>query len=409
MLVPMRNPDRIRLAYLVTHPIQYQAPLLRLIAAQDDIDLTVFFQSDLSTRPYHDQGFGRTIEWDIPLLDGYRYEYLPTLGNRDKITPWTPFSYGMNRRLARGAFDALWIHGYSRPSSWAAIAAAQRNSIPVLIRDEAHSISTPRSALRASMKHRFFKFLSAYCSGFMAIGEMNKRYYLENGISEDKIFSMPYCVDNAWFAGRARNAAPQRETLRRELGLTSGRPIILYASKLQSRKRPGDLLSAFEQLITARVSSETPYLLFVGDGELKAELEARARTMANDNVKFLGFRNQTELPALFDLCDVFVLPSQLEPWGLIVNEVMNAARPVIVSDHVGCAPDLVMDGINGYRYPTGDVDALARALALTLQDSKTCASMGKESLRIISRWSFEEDVAGLRAALAALRQAEVTG
>lgn len=394
---------KLRLAYLVTHPIQYQAPLLRLISRQDDIDLTVFFLSDMSTRPYHDVGFGRTIEWDVPLLEGYRHEFLPALGGRDRITALRPYSYGLGKRLAAGAFDALWIHGYSRPSSWAAIVAAYRHSVPVLIRDEAHEISAPRGRAKAFLKRNFFKMLSRYCFGFMAIGEMNKQYYLKNGIDRHKIFSMPYCVDNSWFAEKAKAAAPQREALRRKLGLEAGRPIILYASKLQRRKRPGDLLSAFERLVAGRMTGRTPYLLFAGDGELKGELQDRAaRSAAGEHVKFLGFQSQTELPGLFDLCDVFVLPSELEPWGLVVNEVMNAAKPVIVSDHVGCAPDLVVDGANGYKYPTGDVEALARVLMLTLKDPEVSRSMGQESFRIISSWGFEQDLAGLRAALAAV-------
>ena len=90
---------RYRIAYLVTHPIQYQAPLLRLIAEQPDFDLTVFFQSDFSLHTHHDEGFGRAIAWDIPLLDGYRHEFLPAIGRRDMISAHRPFSYGFIRRL----------------------------------------------------------------------------------------------------------------------------------------------------------------------------------------------------------------------------------------------------------------------------------------------------------------------
>jgi glycosyltransferase involved in cell wall biosynthesis len=117
------------------------------------------------------------------------------------------------------------------------------------------------------------------------------------------------------------------------------------------------------------------------------------------DVRFLGFRNQTELPAFFDLCDVFVLVSKHEPWGLVVNEVMAAGRAVIVGDEVGCAPDLVKNGVNGFTVPAGDIDALVEALCVVTGSAERARRMGEESRRIIDTWSFSEDVAGLRRAL----------
>jgi glycosyltransferase involved in cell wall biosynthesis len=96
---------------------------------------------------------------------------------------------------------------------------------------------------------------------------------------------------------------------------------------------------------------------------------------------------------------VFVMPTVFEPWGLVVNEAMNAGRAVIVSDQVGCAPDLVRDGDNGFVYQAGNVADLHRVLRMALADPVRLRHMGRRSLDIINRWSFEEDVQGLRAAL----------
>lgn len=393
---------KYRVAYLVTHPIQYQAPLLRLLSAQPDIDLTVFFQSDLSVKGYRDPGFGRTIEWDIPLLDGYRHEFLPAFGARDTLAGLRPYSYGIATRLWRTQFDVLWVHGYARWFNWIAILAARMASIPVLMRDEATSISNPRSAFKATAKRLiFFSALRAVCNGFLAIGTLNRKYYLANGIAERSIFSVPYCVDNDFFAGRARAASRRREELRTELGLSPGRPVVLYASKFQRRKRAHDLLAAFEQIAPRIPDGTRPYLLFLGDGEMRQELETRAASIRQD-VQFLGFRNQSELPAFFDLCDVFVLPSEFEPWGLIINEVMSVGRPVIVSDHVGCWPDLVRNGVNGYVYPVGDVGALADALQRCIEQRETLDAMGRASRAIIEQWNYQKDLDGIRAALAAI-------
>jgi glycosyltransferase involved in cell wall biosynthesis len=139
----------------------------------------------------------------------------------------------------------------------------------------------------------------------------------------------------------------------------------------------------------------------VGDGEERARLEEQTLSSAFGNdVRFTGFKNQTELPALFALCDVFVLPSVYEPWGLVVNEAMAAARAVIVSDEVGCQSDLVQDGVNGRVFPAGDIDALRASLRDVLSVPGRAREMGAEGLAIIRKHSFEEDVAGLRQALA---------
>lgn len=391
-----------RIAYLVTHPIQYQAPLLRLIASQPDIDLTVFFQSEGALHGYRDPGFGHVVQWDVPLLDGYRHEFLPTLGRRDVITAQRPLSYGIGRRLRAGRFDALWVHGYARGTNWLAMLAAKAIGTKVLVRDEANALSAPRSPVRRLAKAAFFRTFGRLIDGFLTIGSANRDYYLANGIHSDRLFSVPYCVNNEYFRSRAAATAPGRERLRGTLGLEAGRPIILYASKFQRRKRPDDLLRAYERLIGDLNGRSVPYLLYVGDGKMRRSVEAEASAKRLDGVRFLGFRNQSELPALFDLCDVFVLPSVHEPWGLVVNEVMTVGRAVIVGDEVGCAPDLVRNGENGFTFPAGDVASLAEALRRVVSSPERMRAMGEASRAIIDAWSFREDLAGLRHALQAV-------
>lgn len=393
---------RWRIAYLVTHPIQYQAPLLRLIAAQPDMDLTVFFQSEGALGRHFDAGFGQIVHWDVPLLDGYRHEFLPALGRRDLITTHRPFSYGIARRLLRGNFDVLWVHGYSRPFNWEAMLVAKLAGLKVLVRDDATLAGTRRRWTRRVVKQVFFRLLATMVDGFLAVGTANADYYRAHGVPARKIFVLPYAVDNEFFAKRAAEAAPVRDRLRASLGLEPRRPVILFASKFQARKRPLDLLRAYEQLLARGSMRAPPYLLFVGDGELRAAVEAEAASKQLTGVRFLGFRNQTELPALFDLCDVFVLPSVNEPFGLVVNEVMAAGRAVVATDEVGCAPDLVKPGVNGQTFSAGDVAGLADALERVLVPPSRAQAMGNASRDIIGRWSFAEDIKELRRALAEL-------
>jgi glycosyltransferase involved in cell wall biosynthesis len=304
-------------------------------------------------------------------------------------------NYGLARRLRQGRFDALWVHGYAPWYNQLALATAKAMGIITLVRDDVSALSKQRSAFKTALKRQtFFRFLNVVTDGFLAIGTWNRAYYEANGIPSERIFTAPYCVDNGYFRARAEAAAPHRESFRASLGLQPGRPVILYASKLQRRKKPDELLSAHLSLD----GPVRPYLLFVGDGEMRSELEAAA----DESVLFLGFRNQSELPAFFDLCDIFVLPSVEEPWALIVNEVMCAGKPVVVSDQVGCWPDLVQDGINGFVFPAGDVVALADCLAALVSDGARRVEMGAAGRKIIESWGIPEATDVLRIALASL-------
>jgi glycosyltransferase involved in cell wall biosynthesis len=388
----------LRLAYFVSHPIQYQAPLLRRIAREPDIELEVFFSSDHTVRGYMDEGFGVRVDWDVPLLAGYGSSFLPRWREAgQKPGFWRPLNGGIFERLERGRFDAVWSHGYNTANSLRAIASAAMLGIPVLLRAESTLDDRERGWAKLIAKECFFRVLRAQVSAVLAIGEANARYWRHYLGAEMPIFRMPYAVDNEFFQRRTVEAAAGREALRAELGLKPGRPVILFASKLQERKRCADLMAAHRLLREPR-----PYLVIVGDGEERKRLEEQvaADPEAYGEVRFLGFRNQTEMPRYLDLCDVFVLPSRHEPWGLVVNEAMNAGRAVVVSDDVGCQEDLVREGETGAVFPVGDVAALANAIQRVLAAPETAARMGAAARAHIRRFSFEQDVIGLREALA---------
>ena len=391
----------VRIAYLVTAPIIYQAPLLRRLAAEPDLTITTFFCSNVSLKEY-DAGFGSGFKWDVPLLGGYKYEFLPVLGSRDRVSLVRPFNYGLSKRLRGGRFEILWIHGYMRAFNLAAIAIAKRMGIKVLIRDEATSISAHRGPVRRTIKRSLFAALRHLCDGFLAIGNLNREYYRSYGISADKIFDVPYAVDNDFFASRARVAARSHSKFRAALELTDDRPVILNVARMTARKRARDLLEAYAKLSPNGRIEPNAYLIFVGDGERRMELETRAAELGWNSIRFAGAINQTKLPAYYDLCDIFVLPSIREPWGLVVNEAMSAGCAVVVSDEVGCNPDLVRQGQNGYTYRAGDINQLAARLKLLIADPARCRAMAERGREIIRGWSFEQDVMGLKAAVANL-------
>jgi len=397
---------RIRLAYFVSHPIQYQAPLLRLLAQQPDIDLTVLFGSDFSAKSYHDEGFGVQVCWDTELLNGYPYEFLPAFRDVGNESFSSPISRGLLAALkdknGKNRFDLLWIHGYASLNQLQGILLGRLLGIPVLVRAESSLEDRPRGVLKLLAKRAFFVALKHLIQGVLPIGTRNHaywRFYLGDSFP---LFTVPYAVDNAWFQQQSLQSQHTRSQLQNELGLDPSRPVILFASKLQERKLCCDLIEAFLRLSEQPQPMPQPYLVIVGDGEERAALERQAAQDASDSIRFCGFRNQSELPRFFDLCSVFVLPSRHEPWGLIVNEVMNAARPVILSTDVGCSVDLVTNGVEGFIYPTGDIQQLENALRSVLESPDRAKIMGNNALERIRGWNFEEDVRGLRQAIVQL-------
>ena len=392
---------RVRLAYLVSHPIQYQAPLLRRIAQEADIELTVFFGSDFSVRGYKDEGFGVGVKWDVPLVEGYKHVFLPKLRDLDTVSVASPLNYGILSGLRGGGgagFDALWVHGYATVNAMHGMLAAKALGIPVLLRAESWLRDRGRSGLKLGLKRIFFAGLKRLVSAVLPIGTLNAEYWRYYFVDEIPQFSMPYSVDNDYFAERAREAAGRRGELRAELGLDAARPVILFCSKLQERKHCDHLIAAYARLAGGG-AEPLPYLVIVGDGEQRGSLERQAEATGLDGIRFCGFRNQSELPRFFDLATVFVLPSRHEPWGLSVNEMMNARRPAIISDDVGCGPDLIEDGVNGWVYPVGDVKALAAMLRRVLEVPGRADAMGERAFARVQGWGFEEDVRGLRRAL----------
>jgi hypothetical protein len=251
----------------VTHPIQYQAPLLRRIAAEPGIDLTVFFCSDFSLRSYLDPDFGKAIAWDIPLTGGYRHEILPAVGGRDRVSFWRPFNYGLARRLNRGNFDVLWVHGYNRWFHWRAMAGAKIRGLKVLVRDEATPISAPRSYLKRIVKRWFFLGLRKCVDGFLASGPQRvlSLLVLPRGFPVPLRWIMAFLVIRP--GGRR-----EREHCARTW-VEAGRPASFTPASYRSQTRR-DLLEAYIRMSPDQAGSAS-YLVFIGDGDQQS-LERRA-------------------------------------------------------------------------------------------------------------------------------------
>ena len=387
---------KYRLAVLMTHAICYHGPLFRRLNEDPEIDVTVFYCCpDFGLTDGWDAEIGRRYKWDIPVLEGYPFHILRNFSPRpERGGFWGFVNPGIVWALVKGRYDAVMIHGYRVCSEWLGLFGASLTRTPMLFRGEMGARPVG-SRGRERLKRLVWAWLARRRSAFLAISTSSRRFYEQYGVGSDRVFLVPYSVDNKFFMAASAEWRPRREEIRRRLGLPPDLPVIVQTSKLIPRKRPFDLLEAH-----ARLGGRAA-LMFVGDGELRASLEACVRDQAIRNVVFVGFQNQGQIGAYYAASDIFVLPSAHDIFGASVNEAMCFGLPVVASDTVGATLDLVRHGGNGLVYPAGDVGALTTALKALVDDADCRHRMGEASLQRISDWNYERCVAGVREALEA--------
>jgi len=392
--------NQYKLAVVNSHPIQYFAPLYSYLSKSPELTITAIYCSDFSLRGAIDPGFGRPVKWDVDLLTGYHSIFLGQAAK--KRIPggfWSLVCPQIWREIRGGKYDAVLLHGYSYAVNVLAFLAAKTKGIPVLLRSETH-LGLQRSRWKLQLRDSVLAVIYKFVDGFLAIGTLNSEYYRSLGIPESKIFQVPYAVDNDRFTDSIKNKSDIRKSVRKKFDLPLDRPVVLYASKLTRRKHPDALIKAMAILRSEGCESA---LFLVGAGELEAELKNLTHSLGLDaDVIFGGFINQAELPQIYAASDIFVLPSENEPWGLVVNEVMCAGLPIITSKGMGCVPDLVKNGINGYHVTAGSETEIAECLNRLLNNESLRDQMGLASLSIIKNWGYKQCMNGILGALRSL-------
>ena len=345
---------RKRLGVLASHPIQYQAPLFRELALH--VDLRVYFAHRQTAQGQATAGFGVEFDWDVDLLGGYEHRFLQNRSRRPGVSDFfgcdTP---AIADEIRDGKFDAFLVTGWYLKCYWQAIRACHRFNVPVMVRGDSQ-LGTPRGWLKKRVKEFIYPRLLQQFDAFLYVGRKNKLYLEHYGVTSERLFFSPHCIDNTGFASLAKKI--DREQSRLRIGITPDQSAVLFIGKFLEIKRPLDMVLALRAL---RSRGMNVCGVFVGDGPLRVFLETFGRD-SNVPLTFLGFRNQTELPEAYVIADVLLLPSESETWGLVVNEALACGTPVVVSDAAGCAPDLVIEGQTGSIFPKGDTAALADAL-----------------------------------------------
>ena len=375
-----------KLAIVTTHPIQYNAPWFRALAESKRVVLKVFYTWEQSQQgAKFDPGFGKTIQWDIPLLEGYDYVFVKNTA----ADPGTHHFKGMinpslNKELESWKPDVLLVFGWSF-SSHLACMRYFHGRLPILFRGDS-TLLDDRPGIKKGLRNLFLRWVYRFVDYALYVGTNNKNYFLAHGIKEDQLVLMPHAVDNRRFAEPREVYESQANEWRKNAGFSDSDLVVLFAGKLEPKKDPSFLLE-----LAASVEKKNIKFLLVGNGVLEAELKENAGN--HTRIVFLDFQNQQMMPVIYRVGDIFILPSRGpgETWGLAANEAMACSRPVMMSVKTGGAPDLVQEGVNGILFDNGDVSKCAKFISQLADDRGLLRQMGKNSAQRIQQFSFDKN------------------
>lgn len=368
-----------RLAIIITHPIQYYSPLFQILGNDERLDFKVFYTWSQTKEEVFDQKFGKTVKWDIPLLEGYEYEFVDnTSKNPNSFAVSGIINPELNSKVEAWNPSSILIFGWNHKSHLDAMKYF-KGKVPVYFRGDStwiDEIPLWKKLARKLWLRRVYKKID-YA---LHVGKHNKAYFRSFGIKESQLLYAPHVIDNQRFYETSnQDYAKKARQLRSDLGYTDNDLVFLFVGKFEHKKHPKLLLEA------AKLLKEYQFL-FVGNGDLESELKRGASDC--ENVNFIDFQNQSMMPVVYRVGQVYVLPSQGpgETWGLAVNEAMACGIPAITSTKVGCTPDLIKAGTTGYSFDSNDLSDLVENLKLAAAHHK---ELGINALQLIKQYDMQ--------------------
>lgn len=369
--------QRKKLAIITTHPIQYYAPLFKMLAARGKIQVKVFYTWEQGASEY-DKQFEKKFKWDIPLCEGYDYEFVSNNGNY-KRRFFDLKNPSLISDIINWGADVIMVYGWNFLSHLKAMHHF-KGKIPVLFRGDS-TLLNEKKGLRLLARRILLKSVYKNVDYALYVGQNSREYFGKHGLKDHQLVFTPHAVDNERFEFEDSYTTSSVNELKNELNISEDEIVFLYAGKFYEVKDLFTLITAFKKL-----PDKNARLVLFGNGVLETEL--RELAAEDQRIIFTGFRNQSEMPIVYRVADVFVLPSKSETWGLAVNEAMACGRAILVSNKVGCARDLVKPGYNGYIFPSQNIGALVSCFEAMIDKTKVKA-MGEASKQLISEWSFE--------------------
>jgi glycosyltransferase involved in cell wall biosynthesis len=369
-----------KLAIISTHPIQYYAPIFTMLHERGRISIRVYYTWGEKALDKFDPGFGQNVNWDIPLLDGYPYEWVLNTAKEpgthhfkgivnpeliEQVNAWRP--------------DGVLFFGWAYKGHLKAI-KYYHNKIPVYFRGDS-TLLNERMGIKGIKKYIALRWVYRHVDHAFYVGSNNKAYFKKYGLRDSQLGFAPHAIDNSRFE---KDWLKEAAELRRSLDVKDDDLLILYAGKFDHVKNVELLLSVFTDL-----NRDNAKLLLVGNGPLQPRLKKLAAAGNSSNIHFLDFQNQSYMPILYQAADLFCLPSYSETWGLAINEAMAGGCAVIASDKVGCAVDLVKEDYNGAIFRSNQAGDLRNKLTKLIVSKTVLQQYGNSSRELIKRWSFE--------------------
>jgi len=369
----------LRLAIITSHPIQYYAPVFKLLHQQQKLDVRVFYTLGASENLY-DPGFNQKISWDIPLLDRYDFQFQKNTAKKPGSDHfWGIINPNLIQEIESWKADAILVYGWAYHAHLKAIWYF-KNKIPVFFRGDS-TLLNKKNSLKSSIKNLLLTWIYRHTDHAFYVGKNSMAYFKKFGLRNDQLTFAPHAIDNERFA---KDYTTEALALRQKLGVKPAEILILFAGKLEPVKNPELLLNAFEKL-----NQPNTHLLFAGNGPLEKQLKAKKEVLKTaSKIHFINFQNQSAMPGIYQSCDLFCLPSKSESWGLAVNEAMACGKAILVSDQVGCAADLVIKEKNGAIFQSENEPDLVQKLQQLTQHKALLAKFGAASFSIIQSWNF---------------------
>jgi glycosyltransferase involved in cell wall biosynthesis len=388
------------LCAIETHPIQYHAPVYRSVQQQFGIPVTAIYGSDFSVAGYLDREFGKEFAWDTDLLSGYSPVFLSRVANGGAKTDRQANTRGLGAVLRKLKPKVVLLCGYSPRFYRSAFLRVCREGHPLLFRGETTDHAVARPIWKQLARDWALRFVYGRCARLLFVGQRSQAHFKRLGFDRERLVFSPYCVDTGGFVLDEVAREKLRGRARQEMGIGEAEVVLLFSGKLSFRKGPDLLVKAVRTL--PETLRRRCVVVFLGDGELRNELAESAKRQIEARVHFAGFRNQGELSPIYHAADLLVLPSRFgETWGLVANEALHHAVPCVVSDAVGCAPDLIEPGITGETFETGSVSSLVSALerAMCLIDRSDVRAACR---RKVSAYTLEKASEGIAHAYSAI-------
>jgi glycosyltransferase involved in cell wall biosynthesis len=370
-----------RLAIVTTHPIQYNAPWFKLLAAELGLSIKVFYTWEQSQKnEKYDPGFGKVIGWDIPLLEGYDYTFVKNIAPQ----PGSHHFKGIDNptlisEIEQWGADSVLVFGWPFKSHLACLRHF-KGKIPVLFRGDS-TLLDEQQGVKKLLRRMFLRYVYRHIDYALYVGTNNKTYFRAHGLKEKQLCHVPHAIDNDRFSQPDDKYTIEADTWRAELQLADDNFVLLFAGKLEAKKDPGFML----QLAKALPASHYRFII-AGNGPMEQQLKEAA---AHDKrIIFIDFQNQQQMPVLYRMAHVFILPSKGpgETWGLAINEAMACGRPVVSTTLTGGAIDLINN--NGIIIEPGDTKSTAGYITQLASDKGIYAKAATASKQQVKDFSF---------------------